>query len=420
MSSKGNITTAVLVTEAPLKTNFYDKALNLTVLITGLGYFIDTFDFFLYNSMRTVSLNELGLSGDALTKAGIIILNSSILGALIGSFFWGVLGDKIGRKKPLLASILIYSLFMVFNGCVHDIPTYVVIRFIIGFGLAGEIGLGATLVAETIKSSKRTYALALFTAMGVLGVLLAGTSIEFVSWRISCIFGGVLGLLLLTLRSILFESPAFIQSMNSKVKHGSLKDLLGNIHNLKKFAACVPILGCNFFITGILLTLSPEIAKALGIVGVVKANIALPIYFSMAAVGDLMGAWLSETFKSRKIVTASFILGNLLVAILLLQGWKMPNTFYYFMCGTFGLFNLWAMAATVVVEQYPTELRATAVTSNFNCSRATIILMNLAVLAFKPLGIIKETYIIGAVVFALAFFCIWRLPESYGRSLTEI
>lgn len=375
----------MLVTEAPLKTNFYDKALNLTVLVTGLGYFIDTFDFFLYNSMRTVSLTELGLSGDAVTKAGIIILNSSILGALIGSFFWGVLGDKIGRKKPLLASILIYSLFMVLNGFVHDTLSYVVIRFIIGFGLAGEIGLGATLVAETVKSSKRTYALAFFTMMGVLGVVLAGISIEFVSWRMACIVGGVIGLLLLTLRSILYESAAFIESMQNKIKHGSLKDLFGDIHNLKKYALCVPILGCNFFVTGILLTLSPEIAKALNIEGAVKANIALPIYFSMAAIGDLLGAWLSETFKSRKIVMASFVVGNLLVGILLLQGYRMPNVFYYFLCGTLGLFNLWAIAATVVVEQFPTELRATAVTSNFNCSRATIILMNLAVLALKPL-----------------------------------
>jgi len=370
--------------------------------------------------MRTVSLTELGLSGDALTQMGITILNCQILGALIGSFFWGILGDKIGRKKPLLASILIYSLFMLLNGFVHDVLPYLAIRFIIGFGLAGEIGLGATLVAETIKSSKRTYALAFFTMMGVLGVVVAGMSIEFVNWRTCCIIGGVIGLLLLTLRSILFESPVFIESMRSKVKRGSLKDLLGNIQNLKKYALCVPLLGCNFFVTGILLTLSPEIGKAFGIEGALKANIALPIYFSMAVIGDLLGAWLSETFKSRKIVIASFILGNLLIAALFLQGWKMPNTFYYFLCGAFGLFNLWAITGTIVVEQFPTELRATAVTSNFNCSRSMVVLMNLALLAFKPLvGLINAACIIGAVIFTLAFFCIWRLPESYGHSLTE-
>src|SRR5580698_1672635 len=133
-----------------LNKGFYTTAFNLTVLVTGLGYFIDTFDFFLYNSMRVISLTELGLSGYALTKAGIIILNCQIFGALIGSFFWGILGDKIGRKNALLGSILVYSLSMIANGFVHSTLLYAIVRFIIGFGVAGEVGLGATLVAETI------------------------------------------------------------------------------------------------------------------------------------------------------------------------------------------------------------------------------------------------------------------------------
>ncbi len=149
-----------------LKKGFYTTAFNLTVLITGLGYFIDTFDFFLYNSMRSVSLTELGLSGDALTHAGIVILNCQIFGALIGSFFWGILGDRIGRKKALLGSILIYSLGMIFSGLVPNVPAYALARLITGFGVAGEVGLGATLVAETVRSSKRTYALMLFYRHG--------------------------------------------------------------------------------------------------------------------------------------------------------------------------------------------------------------------------------------------------------------
>jgi MFS family permease len=398
---------------------FYKTAFNLTVLVAGLGYFIDTFDFFLYNSMRVVSLTELGLSGDALTRTGIIILNCQIFGALIGSFFWGVIGDKIGRKKGLLGSIFIYSFFMVVTGFTHDVLSYEIARFMTGFGVAGEVGLGATLVAETVPAAKRTYALMFFTIMGVLGVVGAGMSIEFVTWRTSCFVGGGIGLSLLALRSLLSESKLFAGATRTNIRRGSLRDLFGNIRNLKKYALCVPLLGTNFFVTGILLTLAPEIAKATGVAGIIKANIALAIYFLTSVLGDWLGAWLSDFLKSRRLVVVLFLAGNAVLAFLLLLGSGFDDVAFYVLCAAFGLFNLWAITATVVVEMFPTELRATASTSNFNCSRAMVILMNLSLLALKPLGMTNGLLIIGLAIFSLGLFCVWWLPESYGRSLAR-
>jgi len=382
-----------------LKKGYYTTAFNLTVLVAGLGYFIDTFDFFLYNSMRVQSLTELGLSGDALMHAGIVILNCQVFGALIGSFFWGILGDRIGRKKALLGSILLYSLGMVFSGLVPNVPAYALARFITGFGVAGEVGLGATLVGETIQSSKRTYALMFFTVMGVLGTVAAGMSIEIMSWRMSCFAGGGFGLLLLLLRRMLFESQLFSQLVKTDIRRGSLRDLLGNFGNLKKYLFCVPILGSNFFVTGILMTLAPEIGKATGVLQPIKANIALALYFFSAAFGDAFGAWLSEVFKSRRLVAGVFILGNALLSLVFLQTMALSTFAFYVLCVLFGLMNLWAMSATIIIEQFPTKLRATATTSNINFSRATVIVMNLALLALKPLGITNALMIIGVGVF---------------------
>ena len=398
----------------------YKSAFNMTVLVAGLGYFVDTFDFFLYNGMRIPSLTDLGLSGDALTRTGIIILNCQIFGALIGSFFWGILGDKAGRKKALLSSILIYSLGMIVNGFVQDPVSYGIVRFVIGFGVAGEVGLGATLVAETIQSAKRTYSLMLFTILGVLGVVVAAISIEFVAWRVSCFTGGALGLLLLLLRSTLYESRLFIETAHTSIRRGSLRDLLGHYKSLKKYIFCIPILGANFFITGILLTLAPEIAKAANTQGIIKANVALAVYFLASIFGDWLGAWLSELFKSRKLVAGLFILGNLVLASFLLQTRSLDVLQFYALCAAFGLFNLWAISGTIVIEQFPTELRATASTSSFNCSRATVILMNLALLMLKPtIGMINGVMIIGGVVFVLGLIGVWQLRESYGYSLDE-
>jgi MFS family permease len=383
-----------------LSTGFYNSALNIAVLIAGLGYFVETFDFFLYNSMRVVSLTELGLSGDLLTKTGILILNCQIFGALIGGFVWGIWGDKIGRKKALLASILIYSMGMVINGFVQDPLSYGIARFITGFGVAGEVGLGATLIAETVCSANRTYALMFFTVMGVLGVTAAGASIEFVSWRTSCFAGGVIGLMLLTARSMLLESRLFTEITRKNVSRGSLRALLGRAQNLKKYLICVPILGTNFFVTGLLLTLGPEIAKAAGIHEPVKANIALGIYFFAAVAGDCLGAWLSNRLKSRKLVVWLFIVANACLAALFLQRLGLTAYEFYALCAVFGFCNLWAITGTVLVELFPTEMRATATTSNINCSRASVILMNGLFLFLKPnMGISSGLLIVATVVF---------------------
>lgn len=397
----------------------HQNCFKLTVLIAGLGYFVDTFDFFLYNSMRVVSLTELGLSGDALTKAGMFILNCQILGTLLGGFFWGIIGDKLGRKKALIGSILVYSIFMVATGFVHDTIMYGFFRFIVGFGVAGEVGLGATLVAETVRSEKRTYALMLFTVMGVFGVVFAAVSIEFVSWRTSCFVGGGLGLILLTLRSILFKSRYFIDTAIAKVRRGSLRDLFGNWRHRKKYILCVPIMSANFLVIGVLLTLTPEIAKATGTQGVIKANIALAVYFAAAAFGDWLSAWLSDRLKSRRLVGGLFILGNAALAFLLVQPLHLGIIQFYGVCAAFGLFNLWAISGTILVEQFPTELRATASTSNINCARATVVLMNVSLLYLKPHGFSSPLMLIGAVVFSLGLLGVWRLSESYNRSLSD-
>src|SRR5262249_12280811 len=157
-----------------------------------------------------------------------------------------------------------------------------------------------------------------FTIMGALGVTAAAISIEMVNWRVSCFGSGIFGLLLLLLRSVLFESRLFEQTAEQKIRRGSPRDLFGHWRNLKKFVACFLIMVPNWFITGILMTLAPEVAHAAGTQGLVKANIALAIYFASAALGDLLGATLSEKFKSRKSITAFFITGGAITSALLL------------------------------------------------------------------------------------------------------
>ena len=117
----------------------------------------------------------------------------------MGGIVWGIMGDKKGRLSVLFGSILIYSLANIGNGLVTSVGAYAVLRFIAGFGLAGELGAGMTLVTEILPGRIRGYGATLVATMGVIGALLAYLVSFFFEWRVSYFIGGGLGLLLMVL-----------------------------------------------------------------------------------------------------------------------------------------------------------------------------------------------------------------------------
>ena len=392
------------------------------ILITGLGFFVDSFDAFSYNVMRAPSLTELGLSGDALTRAGMIILNWQVFGVLLGGFAWGLLGDKIGRKRALLGSILVYSLAMLGNAFVHDVTLYTVLRFLVGFGIAGEMGLASALVGETLPADKRAFGLAFMTVLGLLGVMAAALLIEFFDWRTLCLIGSVSGLALLVLRGLLMESPLFLQTAKAGSFLAPLKQIVTSRILVLRYLACSLLLAPNFFVTGVILTLSPEVAKNLSITEPVKANIVIGSYFAMAAFGDLFGALLTSRLHSRKIAIALFMLGNLILVMLYLHAVTASSSVLFYTVGAaIGLFNVWALSATIAVEQFPTHLRATATTSVLTLGRSMIMLFNLTVLALKPtFGLVNSLTLIAIAVFSIGFIVSCLIRETYHADLARI
>src|SRR5690606_9531852 len=131
---------------------------SLPVIIAALGYFVDIYDLLLFGIVRIPSLNDLGLDPDTV---GVKILNWQMFGLLLGGILWGVLGDKRGRLSVLFGSIITYSLaniacgFLPFMATEHLYYAYMALRYIVGIGLAGELGARITLVSETLTKELR-------------------------------------------------------------------------------------------------------------------------------------------------------------------------------------------------------------------------------------------------------------------------
>src|ERR1041384_7708425 len=118
-------------------------SLNRIIIVAALGYFVDIYDLVLFSVERRDSLTEiLGVEATTqnLKNIGMALLNWQMGGMLVGGLFWGMLGDRKGRLSVLFGSILLYSLANIANGFVNSIPVYAALRFISGFGLAGELG----------------------------------------------------------------------------------------------------------------------------------------------------------------------------------------------------------------------------------------------------------------------------------------
>ncbi|HNP20478.1 MAG TPA: MFS transporter [Panacibacter sp.] len=411
---KNPSTTAVI-----LNRTIVQELMRIPVLVAALGYMVDMYDLFLFSIVRVPSLKSLNISGDSIMKDGIMLLNLQMAGMLIGGIFWGIMGDKKGRLSVLFGSILIYSLANIGNGFVNSLEAYAVLRFIAGFGLAGELGAGITLVTEILPNKIRGYGATLVATMGVMGALLAYLVSFFFEWRISYFIGGGLGLLLMVLRIRVFESGIYTQLKENKVKRGDLRMLLSNKTRMLKYINGIVIGMPIWFVVGILITFSPEFGKALGIAAPIDAGKAVMFAFAGQVAGNFVSGYISQVWQSRKKAMLLFILLSAsFVAVYLLAGLQ-TITMFYVICACLGFCSgYWTLFITVAAELFGSNLRATVATSIPNFVRATVIPLSLLYGVTKSYaGSIYGALIVAFITYALAILALSFLEETFKKDI---
>src|ERR1041384_797855 len=147
------------------------KLIWIPVIVAALGYFVDIYDLILFSIVRVPSLKGIGVADEDLLAQGTKLLNWQMIGMLLGGIIWGILGDKKGRLSVLFGTILLYSLANIANGFVQTIGQYYILRFFAGLGLAGELGVGITLVAEVMSKESRGYGATIVSGIGIAGAV---------------------------------------------------------------------------------------------------------------------------------------------------------------------------------------------------------------------------------------------------------
>lgn len=397
----------------------FKTILSMPVIVAALGYFVDIYDLVLFSVIRVPSLKSLGLSGPELINQGVFLLNVQMAGMLLGGILWGVLGDLKGRLKIMFGSIFLYSVANLLNATVDSITGYAILRFIAGVGLAGELGAGITLVSEVLHKSVRGYGTMLVASVGVSGAILANFVAKGFDWRTAFVIGGVLGLLLLILRFKVAESGMFQGMETTTVSRGNFLSLFTSRDRFGRFFHSIMIGIPTWFVVGVLITFSPEFAKALGIQGAVNAGNSVMFCYLGLVFGDLASGVMSQFLKSRRQVVLIFLgLTVCGIAAYFLSGGATVH-YFYAICIFLGFASgYWAIFVTIAAEQFGTNLRATVATTVPNFVRGMVIPITTLFQLFRHnFGLTAGALYVGGICMVLALFSLWRLQETFHKDM---
>src|SRR4051794_39656637 len=132
------------------------------LIVAALGWLFDCLDQQLFNLARTPAVTELsGLSAGStqIDRLGAYATSIFILGWATGGLVFGIMGDRIGRAKTMMLTILLYSLFTGLSALSWDVWSFAFFRFLTGLGVGGEFAVGVALVAEVMPDRARAHAL---------------------------------------------------------------------------------------------------------------------------------------------------------------------------------------------------------------------------------------------------------------------
>jgi MFS transporter, putative metabolite:H+ symporter len=198
--------------------DYLDKQSGLTgnqyriVFAAILGDMLEFFDFFLIGFVLAFIVGPWHLTFNQFA----IIFMASGLGAILGSFFWGWLADKVGRRKIFIATVLNFSIATGILALTpeHDWIFLTIFRFFVGFGVGGLYSVDLPLVQEFVPTSQRGFIGGIVTVFVPLGLLLGAVLgkflVPYVGWRGLFAVGLLPAFLTLLIRAWVPESPRWL------------------------------------------------------------------------------------------------------------------------------------------------------------------------------------------------------------------
>lgn len=325
--------------------------------IAGLAWMFDAMDVGILSFVIAALAVDWSLSPEQMGWIGS--MNS--IGMAVGALLFGVLADKVGRKKVFMITLLMFSIASGLSALTTTLAAFLIFRFFVGMGLGGELPVASTLVSESVEAKERGRVVVLLESFWAAGWILSAIIAYFIipdyGWRIALIITALPAFYAIYLRLKLPDSPKYTE------KKSESRSIMQNMAEVwsKKYAKRTLMLWIVWFTVvfsyyGMFLWLpSVMVMKGFTLIKsfeyVLIMTIAqLPGYFS--------AAWLIEK-AGRKFVLITYLLGTAASAFVF--GSAETTTLLIVSGILLSFFNLGAWGALYAYspEQYPTVIRAT-------------------------------------------------------------
>src|SRR5256884_4566544 len=325
-----------------------------TFVACFLGWALDALDFFLVTFVLVPIGHDFGQS---IPKVAFAI-TLTLMMRPIGAFIFGWLGDKFGRRIPLMADIIFYSIMELLTAFAPNFTIFLILRALFGIGMGGEWGLGASLAMESLPTQTRGLFSGILQQGYASGYLLAALVYWVVfphfGWRGLFIAGALPAFLVIYIRARVPESPVWQRARAQQKPRLKMSTFIRQHGALFIYAALL-MTAFNYMSHGTQDLYATYLEKQRGFGVNAKSMIAI-VYAIGAICGGTVVGFLSQRWGRRRLIILSAAFGMLLIPLWIFA----PTTALLIMGGfliQFMVQGAWGVVPVHLNELSPPESR---------------------------------------------------------------
>lgn len=318
-----------------------------------LGWALDAFDFF-----TLVFLVDNLAAQFHVSKSDIVwTLTATLAMRPVGALLFGLLTDRYGRRGPLMAVVIFFSLIEFLCGFAPSYSVFLALRALYGIGMGGEWGVGASLAMESVPARRRGAVSGFLQSGYPVGYLMAALAARFLlpigGWRVMFWVGGAAGALLP------FYVWAYVPESEAWKQHRapSTAAIVGaTFKNLKRLLYLVLMMTLMMFLSHGTQDLYPDFLKAAHHLTSSAVSEMAILYNVGAMLGSMFFGQLSEMFGRRRVIMAALVL-----SLISIPAWAFGASWSMLAAGSFlmqtGVQGVWGIVPAHLNELSPDAAR---------------------------------------------------------------